>query len=246
MTSSPSPDAHFDALATRYDELRPVDENWWRVFDAIVEFGDLAGRRVLEVGAGTGRFAAALAERARARVWAIDAAAAMVEQAKSAGVNARVGRAESLPFKPGWFERVVSRMSVHLFDRPRAFGEIHRVLGPGGRAVVATTDPAQLGKGWLDDYFPSAAAVDRARFPSADELEADLLTAGFAAVRVERMATTTTLPRERALGVIRGRAFSTFALLPNGEYERGLARADAELPDEVDSVHRWLLVRADR
>jgi hypothetical protein len=40
-------------------------------------------------------------------------------------------------------------------------------------------------------------------------------------------------------------AFSTFALLPRAEYQRGLARAEAELPDEIDSVHHWLLVRAD-
>src|SRR6185312_2281426 len=99
MTSSASPShrgntsTHFDELASRYDELRPADDNWWRVFDALVELGDLRGMRVLEVGAGTARFAAALAERAHARVWAVDASPTMIERAKAAGVNARVARA---------------------------------------------------------------------------------------------------------------------------------------------------------
>jgi len=252
MTSSASPShrgntsTHFDELASRYDELRPADDNWWRVFDALVELGDLRGMRVLEVGAGTARFAAALAERAHARVWAVDASPTMIERAKAAGVNARVARAEGLPFKAGWFDRVVSRMSVHLFDRPRAFAEAHRVLAPGGAALIATTDPAQIGAGWFDSFFPSAAAVDAGRFPDAGGLEAELLGAGFATVSVERLVVRRTLSRERALATIRGRAFSTFALLPEGEYERGLAQAEAELPPEMETDHRWLLVRADR
>jgi ubiquinone/menaquinone biosynthesis C-methylase UbiE len=244
MTSSASR-RHFEQVAGRYDELRPTDESWWRVFDAIVELGDLRGRRVLEVGAGTARLSAALAERAYAKVWATDASAAMVEQAKAAGVNARVASAESLPFKQGWFERAVARMSVHLFDRPRAFAQLHRVLASGGCAVVATVDPERFGKGWYDAYFPSAAAVDRARFPSAEVLEDELRAAGFA-VRVERLELGRTLTRERALDSVRGRAFSTFSLLPDEEYERGLARAEAELPETVEFLQRWLLVRADR
>src|SRR5437868_14457671 len=95
----------FDTKAARYDELRPVDEQWWRAYDEIVRAGDLRGRRILEVGCGTGRLAHALAERDLARVWAVDASPEMVAHAKALGVNARLARAEALPFKNGWFER---------------------------------------------------------------------------------------------------------------------------------------------
>jgi SAM-dependent methyltransferase len=243
MTSSASR-SHFEEVAARYDELRPADENWWRLFDAMVELGDLRGSRILEVGAGTARLSAALAERAYAKVWAVDASAAMVAQAKAAGVNARVASAESLPFKQGWFDRAVARMSVHLFDRPRAFAQLHRVLAPGGCAVIVTSDPARFGHSWFDPFFPSAADLDRARFPTVEALECELGDVGFA-VRVERLALPTTITRERALGIVRGRAFSTFALLPAEEYERGVARAEAELPETIESEQRWLLVRAD-
>src|SRR5262245_38457798 len=99
MTSSPSPSGQpsFDRCAARYDELRPVDENWWEVFDAIVRLGELRGQRVLEIGCGTGRLAEALQERELARVWAVDTAEEMVALAKRLGVNARVARAEALP-----------------------------------------------------------------------------------------------------------------------------------------------------
>ena len=77
---------------------------------------------MLEVGCGTGVLAAALAERTAARVWAVDAEPAMVEIARGRmpkGAGVREGRAEELPFRDGWFERVVMRLAVHLVDRER-------------------------------------------------------------------------------------------------------------------------------
>ena len=169
--SSPATDAHFARLAASYDEVRPADASWWEVFDAIVEAGDLRGRRVLDVGCGTGQLAAALAERAVARVWAVDASEEMAAVAGANGVHAKVARAERLPFKSGWFDRAVSRMAVHLFDRPRAFAELRRVLAPEGRAVIATLDPEWFDRHWLLPYFPGVVAADLERFPSAKQLE---------------------------------------------------------------------------
>src|SRR5919204_6519004 len=100
MSSSASRNSiSFDSKAARYDELRPVDERWWRVFEEVVRVGDLRGRRVLEVGCGTGQLAHALAERALARVWAVDASPEMIARAKELGVNGRVAAADTLPFK---------------------------------------------------------------------------------------------------------------------------------------------------
>ena len=53
----------FDGRAERYEELRPVDDNWWQVFDALVRLGALRQSRVLEIGCGTGRLAQAEIEK---------------------------------------------------------------------------------------------------------------------------------------------------------------------------------------
>jgi ubiquinone/menaquinone biosynthesis C-methylase UbiE len=236
----------FDSKAARYDELRPVDERWWSAFDAIVRLGDVRGRRVLELACGTGQLAHALAERAHARVWAVDESAEMVARAKALGVNARVARAEALPFKRGWFERAVMRMAAHLVDRPRAFAEVARVLAPHGRLVVATADPDSFAAGWLPRFFPSVVEVERARFPSEEALRAELGGAGFATVTVERLAQAARRTRESALEVIRARMFSTFDVLPPEEYDAGLRRAEAELPPTVEYGFTWLFAVADR
>jgi ubiquinone/menaquinone biosynthesis C-methylase UbiE len=245
MTSSASPDeSAFDRCAARYDELRPVDENWWELFYTLVRVGELHGARVLEVGSGTGRLAAALADRALARVWAVDVSPEMVERAKSLGVKVRVARGEALPFKRGWFDAVVMRMVVHLLDRRRAFAEAARVLGPQGRLVIATEDPGHFEDVWFARFFPSVPVLDRARFPSEAALRSELGAAGCGEARIERLRQHRVTSRERALDVIRSKAFSTFELLPADEYDAGLARAEAELPDRLEYDFHWLVVTA--
>jgi len=236
----------FDERALRYEELRPVDDNWWEVFDALVRLGELRGARVLEVGCGTGRLSEALATRELGRVWAIDASAEMAQRAKTLGINARVGRAEALPFKRGWFEAVVMRMSLHLLDRPRALAEAARVLQPAGRVVIATEDPESFPDVWFARYFPSVPQIDGARFPTAETLLDELAGAGFGNTRLERLRQRRSTTRERALEVIRSRAFSTFDLLPADEYAAGLERAEAELPVSFEYGFAWLLAAASR
>ena len=238
--------SHFGAIAGSYDRLRPVDEKWWRLFDLLVAAGDLAGRRTLDVGCGTGTLAVALAERG-GKVWGVDSSPEMLAEAQAKESRARFkeGAGEALPFKDGWFERVVMRLSVHHLDRPRALAEAARVLVPGGRIVIATFDPDHFGRYWLADLFPSVAEIDRARFPEPSTLEAELEDAGFAGVRTETLTQPGTLSRAEALERIRGQYISTLNLIAEAEYERGLAAAEAQIPEKLEYRLEWLIVTAD-
>ena len=243
MTSSATPD--FGPRAATYDELRPTDENWWDVFAALVNDGDLAGRRVLDVGSGTGRFAAALSERAK--VWGVDQSPEMLDVARSRAPGARFKEASAyaLPFKDGWFERSTMWLVVHLLERPRAYTEIRRVLAPGGRIAVATFDPSYFGLFWFRDYFPSMEEIDRARFPTRADFEAELPAAGFPAPTFTRISQRATVTRDVALERIRGRHIATFDLIGEDEYRAGLERAERELPEQVDYRQEWLLAVAE-
>ncbi|MBV8256415.1 MAG: methyltransferase domain-containing protein [Actinobacteria bacterium] len=207
--------------------------------------GDLRGRRVLEVGCGTGALAQALSERAAARVWAVDAEPAMVELARSRLRTVRVARAEELPFKDGWFERALLRLVVHLVDRGRALPELRRVLAPGGRAVVATFDHSQFDAGWLSRIFPEIGEIDRRRFPEPAAFCDELLAAGFSSARVVRLSQRHENTREHALERIRGRHISTFDLLTEEQIAAGLERAERELPEVVEGRLEWAIVVAE-
>jgi SAM-dependent methyltransferase len=242
MSSTRAPD--FSRRAATYDEVRPVDDNWWEVYALAEQLGDLRGRRVLDVGCGTGRLSRALAERAGARVWGVDASPEMLEQARAKappGAAFKQARAESLPFKDGWFERVVLWLVIHLVDRDEALPEARRVLGADGRVVVVTFDASHFDAYWLNRYLPSIEPIDRARFPTREQLERGLETAGFGNVSSTRLDQRASLTRDQALGRMRAGHISTFDLLDEDERARGLELAERELPDPVEYELRWLM-----
>jgi SAM-dependent methyltransferase len=244
MSSPPASSNTFARLAERYDELRPLDGSWLETVERMVVLGDLRGRRVLDVGCGTGRLAIMLAENYTAKVWGVDPEPAMLDVArrKAPELGWKLGRAEDLPFRDAWFEGAVLNLVIQHLDRPAAFREIRRVLTPGGHVVVSTPDPDGIVDHWHTRFFPSYLEIELDRFPTAETIERELSTTGFGETRVERFEFRRQLSREVALERIRGRSFSTFDLLPEDEYERGLARAERELPDTVESVSDWLVV----
>jgi SAM-dependent methyltransferase len=207
----------------------------------LIREADLAGRRVIDIGCGTGRFLAQLAPLAKA--WGVDASPEMLDVARRrAGVaGLKLGTAEQLPFKDGWFERAAMWLVAHLVDRPAAFAEARRVLAADGRFAVATFDPSYFDAFWLNELFPSMEAADRERFPTGAELEETLREAGFEP-RLLRLSQRGSLARDVALERIRGKHISTFDLITDDEYEAGLARAERELPEEVDYAVEWLIV----
>jgi SAM-dependent methyltransferase len=245
-SGSTSPD--FGALAEDYDRLRPADENWWELVDLLVEEGDLRGRRVLDVGCGTGLLVLALVERG-AKVWGVDPSERMLAQARAAAggrVGLKLGRAEALPFKDGWFERAVLRLVVHLVDRTRAIPELRRIVAPGGRAVVATFTQGHFEWFWLTLFFPEVAELDTARFPTPAALAEELKAGGFGPVRIRTLRQRAQLSREEALERIRGRYISTLRLLDDETFAAGLARAEHGLPETIESPLEWAVVTAER
>lgn len=205
----------------------------------------MAGQRVLDVGCGTGRLAAALSERSS--VWGIDASPEMLAVARRRvppNVRLKLARAESPPFKEAWFDRVIYWLVVHLLDRPAAFRAAHRLLAPGGCACIVSFDSTYFADYWLNQYFPRFEAIDRERFPTVDGLESELREAGFGRVRLLRHHQRDRIDRKTALAKVAGRHISTFDLLEPEEYEEGRARVERELPAEVEYDIRWLIAIA--
>lgn len=108
------------------------------------------GHNVLDVSCGTGTLAAMLAERVTpgGRVTGIDLSPGMLAVAERKvdreDVDFIVANAEDLPFDDGDFDRVTISLAAHEMNREgrrNALSEMHRVLKPGGLAVVADMRP---------------------------------------------------------------------------------------------------------
>lgn len=219
----------YSRLAADYDAVRgseEVDRAFW--FAGLTDLGHLRkGDRILDLGAGTGRFARFAAELGP--TVAVDRSSDMLAQARGKGPFQRLrADAQALPFRRDAFDAALLVMVVHqLADYRAAFREVARVAR---RAVVATSDMRQRRLGHLEEAFPSLMAIDRARFPPTEQIAAALASAGFRSVTMESRRLKRVVPMDRELERIRRKYISTFDLLPPGEFEKGLAFLERELP----------------
>lgn len=106
------------------------------------------GERVLDVGTGPGFVAAELAAAVGPSGWVcgVDISEPMLSLARAhcqqmPWVDFRPGEATRLPFAEGQFDiAVCSQVLEYVRDLPAALAEMHRVLCPGGRALILDTD----------------------------------------------------------------------------------------------------------
>jgi SAM-dependent methyltransferase len=119
----------FGPVAGRYERGRPSYPA------AAVDWLLPAGaRRVLDLGAGTGKLTRALLNRG-AEVTAVDPSEGMLAELRRVlpDVPALVGSAEAIPLPDHSVDAVVVGQAWHWVDPDRAVPEVARVLTPGGR-----------------------------------------------------------------------------------------------------------------
>ncbi len=110
--------------------------------------GDINGKKVLDVGCGTGRLERKLID-AGAEIIGIDVSSEMIKAAKKKfpKVEFVKGDIENLPFEDEAFDLVVcSFVVVHLKNLDKAFEEIYRVLKPGGTFVLTNINQRKAPK----------------------------------------------------------------------------------------------------
>ena len=141
----------FERAADRYEEAAALQQE---VEGRLLERLDLVRlepRRILDLGAGTGRGSHALLQRYRgAQVVALDIALRMLQHTRRRGRWLRrplcaCGDAERLPFAAGAFDLVYSNLMLQwCTDLDAAFAELRRVLAPGGLLLFTTFGPDTL------------------------------------------------------------------------------------------------------
>ena len=129
----------------------------------------------LEIGVGTGRFAAPLGIRL-----GLDPSLPMLRMARARGVEVIRGIAEALPLSDASLQSVLVMTSLCYFDDPwRAFGEIYRVLAPGGRLTIGFLGRGEEIAVKYRENGEKGTFLAHARFSTPEEVTSLLARAGF-------------------------------------------------------------------
>jgi len=197
-------DADADDYQAEHGEFLGLDDFVWcpeRVREAEAGLlGEVAGRRVLEVGCGSASCSRWLARQGAEPV-ALDISGGMLRHAAEGNAHTGVevplvqASADALPFAADSFDLACSAFGGVPFvaDAGAVFREVARVLRPGGRWVFSVTHPMR----WMfpDDPGPGGLTVTQPYFDRTPYVEVDGLGR---ATYVEHHRTTGDYVREIA------------------------------------------------
>ena len=108
----------------------------------------VSGRRVLDVGCGTGRYMR-LADALGAKVVGIDLSLAMLSRARDGGVAVARGDMAALPVASATCDVVLCGLAImDVAVLGAVVGEFARVLRPRGVVVCSTLHPSGRERGW--------------------------------------------------------------------------------------------------
>jgi ubiquinone/menaquinone biosynthesis C-methylase UbiE len=181
----------FDRVAHLYDTAWVQRALYAAVQDrALAELRAWQPGTVLDVGCGTGIFADRLDhDLAPGGVAGCDLSAGMLAEAAARSRRVAWVRGDSarLPFRPGAFHAVVCTQAFHFFDQPQAWAEFHRVLAPGGHALVGMVHPrTAIGSDRFSRLF-SAGSKTKVTFPTATEMRHLATAAGLEVIAQPRI-----------------------------------------------------------
>ncbi|KAA0014275.1 methyltransferase domain-containing protein [Billgrantia pellis] len=137
----------FSRSSERYTRLAKAQQ---RMGESLWSLLPTQASRVLDLGCGPGHWSRRLAARfdLDCRVFGLDLAPGMLEAARRetpANVDWLCADAAALPLADGQLDLVFSNLAIQWCpDLDAVMTELHRVLRPGGRAVINTLGPGTL------------------------------------------------------------------------------------------------------
>jgi ubiquinone/menaquinone biosynthesis C-methylase UbiE len=230
-------------IAKRYDSARKIPEPamslWLNAIRMRVSLEHV--RTVFDIGCGTGRFSAALADLFDAYVIGIDPFSTIFVPAQQnvhhPKVTFRKGDAESLPAEEASACLLFMSMVYYHIEHPeQAAREFSRVLRPGGVVCIRNSTQDLLHCVPYLKYFPEALDFNRTRTPFKRSIIETMNTAGLSLsshdVINQKFADTMTQYCEK----IAQRGLSDIAMLSDSDFNAGVDRMKQDAERIGDSV----------
>lgn len=221
-------------LAEGYDRARShgpeVLALWLQTVASYAEGRPVA--RIVDVGCGTGRHAAALAEHFGAEVIGVDPSRKMLEVARAKAASRRVryelGRGEALPVEDGWADLVFASMVFHHLEDPLQMArECRRVLRAGGFVFLRNGVRERAREYPYVPFFPASVPLLLERLPARASVVEAFARAGLGGAEVGVVVQQVSPTLAEYGAKLRAGGDSVLSSLEREAFAAGLAALDA-------------------
>lgn len=157
----------YNSIGRGYNYTRQPDS---RIVEQLISLLDLSpGQIIADVGAGTGNYSNAIAERGY-QVMAIEPSEVMQSQSQThPKVSWLTAAAEQIPLPDNAVDGAIVMLALHHFsDLAGGIKEINRITE--GKIVIFAFEQNKIPNFWLTEYFPYFIRDTLATFPSVREI----------------------------------------------------------------------------
>jgi len=231
--------ADFDRMAPAYDSGRGLPSEGMKVWrEALLRhLAERTALPALDLGCGSGRFTAAIADWLAGPVIGVEPSDGMIRAALSRSPHRHVayvrGRAEDIPLASSTCDFAWLSTVVHAFsDLSRAAAEVRRVVRAGGAVLIRSWFPGRA-EVMHFRYFPGAKRIAET-FPTLEAVEGAFAGAGFRRQSLESVTQVSARSLREASHRLRQRADTTLQLLSDEEFAEGMRRLEADAAAETE------------
>ncbi len=182
---------------------------------------------IVDIGCGTGRYSAALANHFDARVIALDPSEKMLAEArkkKSEKVRYEQASGETLPLADTSMDLAFMSMVFHHFTRPdRVAHECRRVLRPNGAICMRAGTIERIGSYAYVPFFPASQTMLSKSLTSQARIESIFAAARFRLIAHELVPSQAAESWNAYAKKLAHRADSILIQLSARKFEEGLA-----------------------
>jgi ubiquinone/menaquinone biosynthesis C-methylase UbiE len=229
MTAGNNAQVDYTGISKIYDDYRSYPDD---VIKRIIELGRIGpGKKILDIGCGTGNISQQIKNKISADLIGIDASPDMLKVARSKSLEVVLSDIDkqNLPFRDGSFDAVVGAYIAHQINNlNHLLSECYRVLRKGA-LVFLTSSHKQIEDQHpiIKDFFPSYVDIDKGRFPDIVRIYSILESLSFKRITHQEV-TVSKIPMDNEyLEKVKNKYVSTYDLIPESEFENGLARLEA-------------------
>jgi ubiquinone/menaquinone biosynthesis C-methylase UbiE len=216
---------YYNKIAPIFNDIRLDREPEFNKTISIIRSNSDIGDKMLDIGCGTGVYAATLQEMGY-NVFGIDKSPGQIKIAQQA-IPIVLGDATSLPFGKESFDLCLMLMMLqHIKHKGRdyVFSEINRVLRKGGKLIIKTQSHDDLKLRRTSYFFPKSLKYNLLRYPDIPILTEYLSKFG----NVKKLSTCTAITHtvDGILNNLKNRGTSSIAMLTSQEFNDGFRKAE--------------------